>query len=980
MIRIRSHLLVLCAALYVACGIIPGRLVGEEPYLPFLNALRKAGYGESAVDYIEQIRDRQNLPVPLREVLDLELAKCLVVAAAETEHRDVAEQRLVSAKGFLDKFLREHGEHDMAASAFISLADLETQRGRSLLRQARLQKDNAAKDPLLVQARGAFEVALPNSASGVDRYGKRLTRLVAEKSGNKKLAKRDEEALRDAELDWLESRGKVALLHYYQAQTYLDPNDKGRKDSLVKAGTLLDDIYQRERSKDDGLTATGLYAHMWHGKVEEELGDLTTALDIYEEVLANAPNKDTRQAATSPMGPLFAQVEYFRLLILIKNKSLDEFIGEARDWLSSHDRSEKTNGYQGIALELARALGAKAESAKGEDARKLKREALSMLAKMVDVPSEFQQDALVLRRLMGDNKEAIATYKEAVAIAQAALESNQLVEAIDYYKQGIELAKKEQKLEPENVVTTRLRLANTQWTAGKLDDASQTAEAIMKECVTSPSAPAAAYIAINTAKAKYFSENDPAAKKVALDRLIGIADYTTQKWPDRAEADDARIALGQASMVRGEWDAARKAFETVKPESVRYPHALQQAGQVNWQMYWHEKAKPIAQRDAKQLTTLREKAEQQLVQALESQKKALRSDETPPQSIHDVELVLAEIALEADKPAVAAQFLEPLIAANKQVSTAGLDRTKLRMFLAGVRAFVAQQEFDKAAAVAAILIESGEDSNVVNQVLVDFARMLGAELKRNQAQAITTASGTDPQTKERAKTAAQNIQALFVKVIDQLASRQRHTVPNLIYLAETSAEIGSTAKAREQFQIILKKATDEKGTVSSDAETRIRAKLIGLLRDEKKFSEALPEVDKLISATGGRALEPLVEKGNLLQAQAESSPYDAKLYDAAISYWTTLRLRMQKMTPKPPEYYQLIYNTALCVMVQAEHKKDKSQAVQVVQLLNSVLQLNRNQLQPDAAAKYDALVARAKKLQGQTAPPVRAVTTPAKKT
>ena len=57
-----------------------------------------------------------------------------------------------------------------------------------------------------------------------------------------------------------------------------------------------------------------------------------------------------------------------------------------------------------------------AEQLKPEEARKIKREAANILTKMVDIPSEFQQDAIVLRRLMGDKKDtAIANYTEAIA-------------------------------------------------------------------------------------------------------------------------------------------------------------------------------------------------------------------------------------------------------------------------------------------------------------------------------------------------------------------------------------------------------------------------------------------------------------------------------------------------------------------------------------------------------------------------------------
>lgn len=942
--------------------------LAEEPYTSFLNGLRKAGYGEAAIDYIEQIEKKPDLPVALREVMDLERAQSLLVAADETEHRDVAEQRLASAKTSLDKFLKEHAEHERAASALASMADLEIQRGRTLLRQSRVQKEAADKTRMLTEARVAFEAAQPRLTTAVDRYKARFGRLANEKQSRSKtkgLSNRDEQLLEGAEGEWLEMRGKVALLDYYKAQTYPDPADKARKECLVNAGNALDAIYQRERAKSDGLTATGIYAHMWHGKVLEELGDLIAAEDIYDEVLANAPTKDDRRAAQSPLAPLYAQVEYFRLLILIKNKEIDEFILEARAWLDGHQRSEKTNGYQGIALELAKALGAKIESSKGEDARKIKREAQVMLAKMAEIPSEFQQDAIVLRRLMGDSKEAIATYKEAIAMAQAAAESNQLNEASDYYTQAIALAAKDPSVPPEDVITSRFRLANIQWAAGKLDEAANTAEAIVADSAKSPTAPAAAVIALNASKAKYFAESKPDTKAEALKRMVKIAHDTIQNWPDRAEADDARIAVGQAHMVRGELDEALKAFETVKPESTRYSQSLQQAGQVNWQLYLQEKAKPPAQRDATRLTALRDKAEKQLIQTREAQRKALPAGEPLPQTLIDTELLLAEVSLEGNRAEEAAKLLEPLLEVNK--ASGSLDRTRLRMYLAAVRAYVAIKDFDKAANVANVLFENGDDSPVVNLVLVDFVRMLGAENKRIQALAIAADAGTDAAAKEATKASAKNVQALFTKVVEKLTARRFHSIPNMIYLSETAAELGLTQQAREQFTTILKKADDEKGSVQPQAAIRIRAKLIGLLRNEKKLAEALPEVDKLITATGGKALEPLIEKGQIIQSIAESAPYNAKLYDATIGYWTNLRLRMQNMNPKPPEYYQLIYNTANCLLVQAEQAKDPGKAKQAIQILNSVLQLNRSLLAPDMVTKYDALVAKARQFQGQPA-------------
>ena len=83
------------------------------------------------------------------------------------------------------------------------------------------------------------------------------------------------------------------MVQYFLAQTYEDPKSPERKKILKDAAKAFDDIYQKHR-----LEIAGLYAHMWHGKCMEESGDLRTALDIYDEVLANAP--DPGEAALDP--------------------------------------------------------------------------------------------------------------------------------------------------------------------------------------------------------------------------------------------------------------------------------------------------------------------------------------------------------------------------------------------------------------------------------------------------------------------------------------------------------------------------------------------------------------------------------------------------------------------------------------------------------------------------------------------------------
>ena len=80
-------------------------------------------------------------------------------------------------------------------------------------------------------------------------------------------------------------------------------------------------------------------------------------------------------------------------------------------------------------------------------------------------------------------------------------------------------------------------------------------------------------------------------KPAALERLMKVAEFTEKNWPDRPEADDARMARGQAKLVVGQVREAIDIFERVNPKSERYPLAMYLAGQSYWRLYVTEKPK-----------------------------------------------------------------------------------------------------------------------------------------------------------------------------------------------------------------------------------------------------------------------------------------------------------------------------------------------------------------------------------------------------
>jgi hypothetical protein len=69
------------------------------------------------------------------------------------------------------------------------------------------------------------------------------------------------------------------------------------------------------------------------------------------------------------------------------------------------------------------------------------------------------------------------------------------------------------------------------------------------------------------------------------------------------------------------------------------------------------------------------------------------------------------------------------------------------------------------------------------------------------------------------------------------------------------------------------------------------------------------------------------------------------------------------MQRKPPEYNEVIYNAAFCLMRQATITKDRTKARQAEQLLKATMVLNPKLNGPDMVARYKVLLDRATSFQ-----------------
>jgi tetratricopeptide (TPR) repeat protein len=248
---------------------------------------------------------------------------------------------------------------------------------------------------------------------------------------------------------------------------------------------------------------------------------------------------------------------------------------------------------------------------------------------------------------------------------------------------------------------------------------------------------------------------------------------------------------------------------------------------------------------------------------------------------------------------------------------------------------------------------------------VDIARLLGAETRKADAALEEADASKNLANADGLRKRSADLRTIESQLIQKLLPREQLNFSSLLYVADACGRLGLYSSAREQYQKILRLAESD-AKFKADAKnglTRVRAQLVGLLRDEGRFEEAVKQADELI-ASHPRALEPLVAKAQILQAWSSKDP---KHYDDCVAQWTRIRLMLGRMPRKPPEYYEAIYNAAACLVDQSRAIKDAEKALQAEQLLKSTLTLSPNLDGPQNVTRYNTLLKRAQAAQGKPA-------------
>jgi hypothetical protein len=933
---------------------------GEVRPTAFLHALQK-DYGDMAVDYLNMLKRNDDLPKELRETWDLEMSRSLRSAAAGAYNAEDSESLMREAEKHLTKFLREKPDHPEASEARAMWANFSMDKALKDLRSARTIGDKKQKAKLLDDARTALGEARARFKQAEEKHQAELDAMQPAPKRPLKRADRDSLARQqEIKTNVLNYRFQDALIDYYLAQTYASDSAE-RKAALQAAAEAFDALFQGNR-----METVGLVAHMWQGKSTEELGDWQTALDIYDEVLVNAP--EPGQAQSDPaLQALFAQVEHFRLQILAKQSPL-QFMDEAGQWLQEYrkTRFSQTEGFQAIALDLAKAKLEAAENASGAEKSKLITSSLGLLAEMGKVRSPYQQEALLLRRQYvksGGKGSEPASFEEAMALGEAAVVTQQWSEATANYGIALKLADKDkisqsQRKEAIDALVGALYMqARGQLISGKWEDCLATTGKIFSDYKDSSVAPQAGSLAVSAALNLYAAA--PEGKKAeALKRLKKYARLAEDSWPGRPEADDARMMLAQADLVQGKIDEALAGFEKIDPRSERYPNALLLAAETYWRRRLAEMEKPEGGRNKGQMDADLDRALKNLNAGLKLQQKKVVPGEQLPRPLVETQLLLAEIKLGGGDAREAADLLQPLVDAVAAAKPEEADNVIVRIYAGAVRAYLALEDSEKALEIAMVLAEWGPDVQGVNAALVEVVKALGAKRKQAEAAVASGAGDVNSPGADEAREKLKSVTEMMNKLLAKMSSRKEFSAPATVYFADMCLAAGLPDVARDAYLRVANRAEKDPAYAKSvgKALQRARAQLVDLLVKTGDYEEAYKQISQL-AAANPRALDLLMTQGRILQSWSQRDP---SRYTESVAHWARLRNMLQGAVKKPPEYFEITYNLAAALYGQASEAKDRTQAAEKAklaeQLLKSTLVLSPNLSGPEMVEQYNALL------------------------
>lgn len=254
-----------------------------EPYLEFVEGLRRHNYHDSALIYLDKLEKRADVPKEIKEVIPFEKALTLMGDAQRRAQNATEQHRLYDqARSYLEEFVKASPNHPAAEKANTELANVFAGKGKVEVMQSKAAADAGLKADFqkrarahFAEARQAFQAIRDRQKEAYESFDKFIPTTQPEKY----------EARERSYRNYIEAQLNLAVLTYEESQTY-DKGTRENKELLTDAAQAFDDLHVRYRRQ-----IAGLYARMWHARCFEEQGDAVKALAMYNELLSYTGGK-----------------------------------------------------------------------------------------------------------------------------------------------------------------------------------------------------------------------------------------------------------------------------------------------------------------------------------------------------------------------------------------------------------------------------------------------------------------------------------------------------------------------------------------------------------------------------------------------------------------------------------------------------------------------------------------------------------------
>ncbi len=476
-----------------------GHAAAKDDALRFLHLMQEQGFGDVAIEYLDELKSEPNPPAEIIRLWDLEMSKSKQ-AAAKIAYNDAAKKQLTDdAKSLMEKFVKAHPDLPEAIEAAAQWASQQAIQAQFNVLRARSITDKAEQSAALEKARKIFSEVRPRFAQARDAAIKLRAAVSARASQRQK---------QEASLRVGEARLRLAVVDFYTALTQQSNADRAAQ--FDKVAKDLESIH-----REFAEAFIGCEAHYWNARILQEQRKFELARDYYEEVQAYDqsdvpdPTSGKQAAASRPQRKkdpgledfFFSEVEqqFLNVLHAVDKK---EYSKEFAEWRTTHKPARQTcPGYQGLTLDYARNLLSDAKDAKAKEAAK--REALRLLAEMVSIPSPYQMDAAKLRQQLNPNAKNEDSFDYLVIDGNRALEKKDYAAAAACYRKALSAATKK----TDNDLLSEIRSnyvgcvheqGRELYQKGKIDEAigSITSVALQREFVSAPTALPAAVAAL----------------------------------------------------------------------------------------------------------------------------------------------------------------------------------------------------------------------------------------------------------------------------------------------------------------------------------------------------------------------------------------------------------------------------------------------------------------------------------------------------